>query len=306
VHVLVDLKGYTRGSRLAALKHRPAPIQVNWLGYPGTYGFAETDYIIADPFIIPPSAESDHSEAVVRLPDCYQPNNRMREVVETPTREMVGLPETGFVFASFNQVYKINAPVFGAWMDILKGVPGSVLWLLIKDDATADRLKARTEAHGVDPSRIVAAPTLSNEMHLARYGLVDLALDTFPVGSHTTASDAIWMGAPLLALAGRSFISRVSGSIVTAAGVPHLVATDLDEYVAKAIALGNDPGTAAAMREDLLRRRDTMPLFDPARFAEHLGRAYEGMVEIWRRGEKPHAFDVPSVDVKPKLSVEVA
>lgn len=306
IHVLVDLKGFTRGSRFAALKHRLAPIQVNWLGYPGTYGLAETDYIIADPFIIPAGAEGDYTEAVVRLPDCYQPNRSTRDVVETPTREMVGLPETGFVFASFNQVYKINAPVFGAWMGILKGVPGSVLWLLVKDDETADRLKARAEAHGVDPSRIVAAPTLSNEMHLARYGLVDLALDTFPVGSHTTASDAIWMGAPLLALAGRSFISRVSGSIVTAAGLPHLVATDLDEYVAKAIALGNDPGTAAAMREDLLRRRDTMPLFDPARFAEHLGRAYEGMVEIWRRGEKPHAFDVPSVDVKPKLSVEVA
>lgn len=306
VHVLVDLKGFTRGSRFAAMKHRMAPIQVNWLGYPGTYGLPEADYIIADPFIIPEGADGDYTEAVVRLPDCYQPNRRSRDVVETPSREMVGLPETGFVFASFNQVYKVNAPVFAAWMDVLEAVPGSVLWLLVKEDEVGERLKARAEAAGVDPARIVIAPSLPHDMHLARYGLVDLALDTFPVGSHTTASDAIWMGAPLLALAGRSFISRVSGSIVTAAGLPHLVAHSLDEYVAKAIALGNDPGTAAAMREDLLRRRDTMPLFDPARFAEHLGRAYEGMVEIWRRGEKPHAFDVPSVDMEPQRSVEVA
>ncbi len=306
IHVMVDLKGYTGGSRLGLLKYRPAPIQVNWLGYPGTYGMAEADYIIADPFIIPRDAEAHYSEAVVRLPDCYQPNRRSREVVETPTRAMVGLPETGFVFASFNHVYKINGPVFGAWMDILKAVPGSVLWLLAKDPAISQRLRDRAEALGVAPDRLIFGPVIDNDRHLARYGLVDLALDTFPVGSHTTASDAMWMGAPLLALAGRSFISRVSGSIVTTAGLPHLVATSLDEYVAKAIALGNDPGTARAMREDLLRRRDTMPLFDPARFAEHLGRAYEGMVEIWRRGETPHAFDVASIDVEPKRSVEVA
>jgi predicted O-linked N-acetylglucosamine transferase (SPINDLY family) len=306
IHVLVDLKGYTGGSRLSLLKYRAAPIQVNWLGYPGTYGLDETDYIIADPFIIPPGAEGDYSEAVVRLPDCYQPNRRSRTVVETPTREMVGLPETGFVFASFNHVYKVGGTLFAAWMDILKGVPGSVLWLLSKDPVIGERLRARAEEHGVDPTRLVFGPVMDNEYHLARYGLVDLALDTFPVGSHTTASDALWMGAPLLALSGRSFVSRVSGSILRAAGMGQLVASSFDEYKAKAIAIGNDPGTARALRETLVRGRDSVPLFDPDRFAEHLGRAYEGMVEIWRRGEAPHAFDVTSVDEVPARSVEVA
>jgi len=306
IHVLVDLKGYTGGSRLGMLKYRPAPIQVNWLGYPGTYGMPEVDYVIADRFIIPDGAEGGYNEAVVRLPDTYQPNRRNRDVVDPPTREMVGLPEGAFVFASFNHIYKVGSELFGAWMDILKGVPGSVLWLLARDPVVKDRLTTRAEAHGVDGSRLIFAPVLDHARHLARYALVDVALDTYPVGSHTTASDALWMGAPLLALSGDSFVSRVSGSLLQAAGLPHLVTSQFDEYVAKAIALGNDPGTAAAMREDLLRRRDAMPLFDPARFAEHLGRAYEGMVEIWRRGEKPHAFDVPSVDLQPKRSVEVA
>lgn len=306
IHVLVDLKGYTGGSRLGMLKYRPAPIQVNWLGYPGTYGMAEVDYVIADRFIVPEGAEGAYNEAVVRLPDTYQPNRRRREVVDAPTREMVGLPEGAFVFASFNHIYKVGSELFAAWMDILKGVPGSVLWLLARDPVVKDRLTARAEAHGVDPSRLIFAPVLDHARHLARYALVDVALDTYPVGSHTTASDALWMGAPLLALSGNSFVSRVSGSLLQAAGMPQLMSDSFDEYVAKAIALGNDPGTARAMREDLLRRRDTMPLFDPARFAEHLGRAYEGMVEIWRQGEKPHAFDVTSVDVEPMRSVEVA
>lgn len=292
IHVLVDLKGYTGGSRLGLLKYRPAPIQVNWLGYPGTYGMAESDYIIADRFIIPAGAEAGYSEAVVRLPDCYQPNRRSRDVVDIPTREMVGLPENAFVFASFNHVYKVGGALFAAWMDILKAVPGSVLWLLSRDSSISERLRARAEAHGVDPARLVFGPVMDNDRHLARYGLVDLALDTFPVGSHTTASDALWMGAPLLALAGQSFISRVSGSVVKAAGMDHLVAASMDEYKAKAIALGNDSGTARALRETLVRTRDSVPLFDPARFAVHLGSAYETMVDIWRRGETPRSFDV--------------
>lgn len=307
IHILVDLKGYTGGSRLGLLKYRPAPIQVNWLGYPGTYGMPEADYIIADPFIIPPGAEKDYSEAVVRLPDCYQPNRRSRDVVAAPSRADVGLPETGFVFASFNHAYKIGSQLFAAWMDILKAVPGSVLWLLSKDEAIGERLKARAEAEGVDPARLVFAPVLDNDWHLARYGLVDLALDTFPVGSHTTASDALWMGAPLLALAGRSFVSRVSGSIVKAAGLGQLIATSLDEYKAKAIAIGNDPGTAAALRETLLRTRATVPLFDPQRFASHLGQAFEIMAEIARQGEKPRSFDVaPLSAASAPASVEVA
>lgn len=306
IHILVDLKGYTGGSRLGLLKYRPAPIQVNWLGYPGTYGMAEADYIIADRFIIPAGAEGGYSEAVVRLPDCYQPNRRSRDVVGIPGRAEVGLPETGFVFASFNHLYKVGSDLFAAWMDILKAVPGSVLWLLSKDEAIGERLKARAEGHGVDPARLVFAPVLDNDWHLARYGLVDLALDTFPVGSHTTASDALWMGAPLLALAGRSFVSRVSGSIVKAAGLEQLIATSMDEYKAKAIALGNDPGTAAALRETLLRTRADVPLFDPERFARHLGSAFETMADICRRGEKPRSFDVAPLEAAKPVSMEVA
>jgi predicted O-linked N-acetylglucosamine transferase (SPINDLY family) len=298
IHVLVDLKGYTGGSRLGLLKYRAAPIQVNWLGYPGTYGMKEADYILADRFIIPPDAEGGYSEAVVRLPDCYQPNRRSRDVVAMPTREEVGLPENAFVFASFNHVYKVGGALFAAWMDILKAVPGSVLWLLSKDASISERLRARAEAHGVDPTRLVFGPVMDNDHHLARYGLVDLALDTFPVGSHTTASDALWMGAPLLALAGQSFISRVSGSVVKAAGMEQLIAFSMDEYKAKAIALGNDPGTARALRETLIRTRGSVPLFDPARFAAHLGTAYETMAENWRRGEQPRGFDVAQIDAE--------
>lgn len=301
IHVLVDLKGYTGGSRLGVLKHRLAPIQAAWLGYPGTYGMAEVDYVIADGFIIPPGAEDGYVEKVARLPDCYQPNGRDRPASPVPSRHEAGLPAEGFVFASFNQVYKVNTPLFAAWMDILKGVPGSVLWLLAKDEATADRLRARAARHGVAADRLVFAPPMLHAQHLARYGLVDLALDTYPVGSHTTASDALWFGAPLLALAGRSFVARVSGSILKAAGMDHLVATSFDEYVAKAIALGNDPGTAAALRETLLRERLRMPLFDPVRFAGHLATAYEMMVEIWRRGEAPRHFDVPAGGPAPAL-----
>lgn len=292
IHVMVDLKGYTGGARLSPLRHRLAPIQVNWLGYPGTYGLPEVDYIIADRSIIPPGAEGHYCERVVRLPDCYQPNGRDRPLKAAPTRREAGLPDAGFVFASFNQVYKINARLFAAWMEILAGVPGSVLWLFAKGDGVTDRLRRRAESHGIAGERLIFAPPLGQADHLARYGLVDLALDTYPVGSHTTASDALWMGAPLLALAGRSFVSRVSGSIVEAAGLPQLVAGTFEEYTAKAIALGNDPGTARALREMLLRTRETMPLFDADRFAAHLGAAYETMVDIWRRGEAPRSFDV--------------
>lgn len=296
IHVLVDLKGYTGGSRIGLLRHRLAPIQVAWLGYPGTYGMAEVDYVIADGFTIPSGAEAGFTEKVVRLPDCYQPNGRDRPVAPVPTRAEAGLPDQGFVFASFNQVYKINSQLFAAWMDTLRAVPGSVLWLLSKDEAVDDRLRARAVRHGIDPGRLVFARPLPHAAHLARYGLVDLALDTYPVGSHTTASDALWFGAPLLALAGRSFVSRVSGSILNAAGIGHLVATSFDEYVGKAIAIGNDPGTAAALRETLLRTRLTVPLFDAVRFAGHLAAAYETMVDLWRRGEAPRPFDVGGQD----------
>lgn len=299
IHVMVDLKGYTGGSRLGALKHRLAPIQVNWLGYPGTYGMAEVDYIVADRHIIPPGEETHYTERVVRLPDCYQPNGRDRPIHPVPSREEAGLPAEGFVFASFNQVYKTNATLFAAWMEILSAVPGSVLWLLAKGEGVAERLRARAESHGVAGDRLVFAAPVGQAAHLARYGLVDLALDTYPVGSHTTASDALWMGAPLLALTGRSFVSRVSGSVLHAAGLPQLVAASFDEYVAKAIALGRDPGTARALKDTLLRTRESVPLFDPDRFAAHLGAAYEGMVEIWRRGEAPRSFDVAATDARP-------
>ncbi|WP_439576135.1 O-linked N-acetylglucosamine transferase family protein [Phreatobacter sp.] len=295
IHVLVDLKGYTGGSRIGVLKHRLAPIQVAWLGYPGTYGMPEVDYVIADGFIIPPGAEGGYTEKVVRLPDCYQPNGRDRPSEPVPSRAEAGLPPEGFVFASFNQVYKVNTALFAAWMDILKGVPGSVLWLLAKDETTADRLRARAARHGIAADRLVFAPPLPHAQHLARYGLVDLALDTYPVGSHTTASDALWFGAPLLALAGQSFVARVSGSVLRAAGMGHLVATSFETYAAMAIAIGNDPGTSAALRETLGRTRLDVPLFDPVRFAGHLAGAYETMVDIWRSGEAPRHFDVPAM-----------
>ncbi|WP_149535313.1 O-linked N-acetylglucosamine transferase, SPINDLY family protein [Siccirubricoccus phaeus] len=273
IDILVDINGHTRSARTRLLSLRPAPAIVNWLGYAGSMGSAFHHYIIADPVIIPSGSEHYYSEKVLRLP-CYQPTDPQRVVAaQVPSREEAGLPEDATVFCCFNGPQKITPFLFRRWMEVLRQVPGSVLWLLKGAEEVDTRLKSLAAAEGIAPGRLVFAPLADNPSHLARYALADLFLDTTPYGAHTTASDSLWMGVPVLTQPGRSFASRVCASLVTAAGLPELVMGSAAEYLATAIALGRDRSLLAALRRKLLEGRGTALLFDPAR----LVRAMEGL-----------------------------
>ena len=293
IDIAVDLNGYTQGARPAVLAARPAPVQVNYLGYPGTLGVAWIDYIIADRIVIPPQAHDAYDECVVTLPDSYQPNDRSREMFEpTPTRAEVGLPATGFVFCCFNNNFKITPGMFGLWMDVLREVAGSVLWLLGVTETAAANLRAAAAAHDVDPQRLVFAPRIPGPEHLARHRLAELFLDTLPYAAHTTASDALWTGLPVLTCLGSSFAGRVAGSLLHAAGVPELVCGSLEEYRARAIALARDPAELRALRARLAAGRENCPLFDADRYTRHMEAAFLAMWQRRQRGEPPAGFAV--------------
>ena len=278
IDILVDVNGHTRDARTAVFARRPAPIIVNWLGYPGTMGSDYHHYIIGDPWIIPPEMELYYSEAVRRIP-CYQPNDRRRIVASgVPTRTEAGLPEDAFVFCCFNGTQKITPHVFDRWMEILKRTTGSVLWLLDSNPETNARLRDAAEARGVDRTRLVFAPKMPNALHLARYRLADLFLDTTPYGAHTTASDALWMAVPVLTWSGRSFASRVCGSLVRSAGLPELVVESAEAYVEKAVEIGSDRTRAQALRTMLEAGRDSCVLFDMDLLADKLEALYGEMV----------------------------
>ena len=287
IDILVDVNGHTRDARTAVFARRPAPILVNWLGYPGTMGSDFHHYIVADPWTIPEEMELYYSEAVRRIP-CYQPNDRRRKVDETvPTRAEAGLPEDGFVFCCFNGAQKITPHVFSRWMEILKRTPGSVLWLLDANPETNARLRDSAEARGVDRTRLVFAQKLQNAYHLARYRLADLFLDTTPYGAHTTASDALWMAVPVLTWSGRSFASRVCGSLVRSAGLPELVVDSAEAYVEKAVEIGADREKAKALRAVLEANRDTCVLFDMNLLAGKLEALYGEMIAEHHAGARP-------------------
>ena len=279
LEVLVDLKGYTLGARTAILARRPCPIQVNWLGYPGTMGAEFIDYLIADEFIIPPGREGAYAERVVRLDPCWQCNDRGRPVLAPLSRQEYGLPDDAFVFCCFNQSVKVTAEVFACWMRLLEHVPRSVLWLAEDNPLATRNLTAAAHAHGIAPERVVFSPRLPYAQHLARYQVADLALDTFPYTSHSTGSDALWLGCPLLALCGETFAARVSGSILTACGLPELITYSLSEYEALAGRIATDRDLARATRSRLASIRESAPLFDAARYARDLERIYRAMVE---------------------------
>ena len=278
IDILVDLKGYTVGDRLGIMARRASPVQVTWLGYPGTTGTPFIDYLIADPYIIAAGEENTCSEQVLRLPQCYQPIDRKRTVAEPLARSAYGLPESGLVFCCFNQTFKITPDVFAAWMRILQAAPGSVLWLVDDNRWATTKLRAAAAAAGIAAERLVFAPRQPLAQHLARYKVADLALDTFPYTSHTTASDALWCGCPLVALRGDTFAARVSASILTAVQLPALIAQSLTDYEAKVLKL-------AANREllqDIARRvravRETAPLFDIPAFTRDLEALYLQML----------------------------
>jgi predicted O-linked N-acetylglucosamine transferase (SPINDLY family) len=292
VDIAIDLKGFTLDSRPGIFQYRPAPIVVNYLGYPGTMGAPCYDYILGDP-VVTPFAHADHySEKIVQLPHSYQVNDRQRAIAaQTPTRQQQGLPDEGFVFACFNNNYKITPEVFGIWMRLLAQVQGSVLWLLADNDAAVAHLRSEATARGIDSRRLVFAPRAPLPEHLARHRLADLFLDTLPYNAHTTASDALWAGLPVLTCLGASFAGRVAASLLRAAGLPELVATSLADYEALAFALATTPGRLAALRARLERSRLECPLFDTAAFVRSMERAYEEMVRRARAGETHRGLD---------------
>jgi protein O-GlcNAc transferase len=293
VDVAIDLKGYTTGARPEILSYRPAPVQVSYLGFPGTMAAPFIDYIVADRWVLPAEARVHYTEQVVYLPDSYQVNDAARSVAErTPSRAQAGLPRDGFVFCCFNNSYKIMPPVFAVWMKLLREIPQSALWLLEDSAEAKRRLQQAAQAAGVDAARLVFAARVAPAEHLARHRLADLFLDTLPYNAHTTASDALWAGLPVLTCAGNTFAGRVAGSLLRAVGLPELVTRSLHEYETLALQLARDPSRLADIRGRLERNRSTTPLFDLERFRRHLEAAYLAMWETSQRGEPPRGFSV--------------
>lgn len=279
IDILVDLKGYTQQSRMGITALRPAPVIVSWLGYPATLGHSRVaDYIIGDPIVTPLKKANDYSETLALMPYCYQPNDRTRQISVAPTRAEQGLPEDAFVFCTFNQSYKITPEMFDIWCRLLHEVQDSILWLITPLTKTQENLKLEAQKRGINPERLFFASPLPQTQHLGRLQLADLAIDTFPYTSHTTASDALWAGVPLTTKIGETFASRVAASILQAMGLPELVATNDDEYFELVLDLATDRERLAAIRETIANNRLVSPLFDTERFTRDLEKIYQ---TIW-------------------------
>ena len=295
IDIAVDLKGYTGSARPGILALRPAPVQVHYLGYPGTMGADCVDYMIADRIVIPEAEQNFYAERIAYLPDSYQCNDRARPLPgRAPTRGETGLPETGFVFCCFNASHKILPEMFDIWMRLLEDVSGSVLWLFAENDHVIANLRREARKRGVAEGRLVFAGRIGLEDHLRRLMLADLVLDTLPYGAHTTASDALWVGVPVLTANGSAFAGRVASSLLSAAGLPELIASSLGDYEAQARRLASDPDNLARLRAKLARSRDTSPLFDTERITRHLEAAYVHMWERQQRGLSAASFSVSS------------
>ena len=293
IDILVNLNGYFGNHRMGVFAHKPAPVQVNYLGFPGTLGASYIDYILADRFVIPDSDKQYYTEKVVTLPGSYQVNDARRHLPQGPPRRSEhGLPENAFVFCSFNMSYKLTPSLFAVWMRILKRVEGSVLWLLESNPASPGHLRAEAERHGVAADRLVFAPFVPMEQQLDRLPLAGLFLDCLPCNAHTTASDALWAGVPLLTCRGTSFSGRVAASLLQAVAVPELVTENLEDYEALAVKLAGDPALLHTIRQKLALGRQTAPLFDTGRTRQHIESAYAQMWDIFQRGETPRSFAV--------------
>ena len=292
IDIAVDLKGHTEGARPGILAHRPCPVQVNWLGYPGTIGADFLDYIIGDPMVLPFDHQPWYTEKIVQLPHCYQCNDHRRIAAEVPARAAEGLPTDGFVFCCFNAGWKITPEIFAIWMRLLATVEGSVLWLLDDNDTARRNLRRAAAAQGIDPDRLVFAPRALPAAHLARHRLADLFLDTLPYNAHTTASDALWAGLPMVTCMGRQFDGRVAASLLQAVGLDELITATLEDYEALALALARDPGRLGALRDRLADNRLTAPVFDIERFRRSIEGAYLNMVKTARAGAAPESFRI--------------
>lgn len=299
IDILVDLKGYTQGARTGIMMLRPAPVQVNYLGYPGTLGAGICDYIITDPFVTPLASAADYSESFAYMPNSYQPRGRKGTIGPKPSRGDVGLPETGFVFCCFNQAFKLTPDVFDSWCRLLEATTDSVLWLLRSEYAEGN-LKGEALSRGIAGSRLVFAPDMGQERHLGRLQLADLVLDTAPYGAHTTASDALWAGVPIVTNPGKTFPSRVAGSLLRAVGLPELIACGEQDYFDIASSLAADPTRLETFKARLQQDRFTAPLFDVAAYTLALENLYETMwlrrladlqpAAIWARTPGPIAI----------------
>jgi len=292
IDILVDLKGHSQNARPEILALRPAPVQVAWLGYPATTGADYLDWAIVDAIVAPFEEQSAWSEGLVHLPGCYQANDRRRLIGASPSRETCGLPERGIVFCAFNSAYKLGNEFFGLWMRLLRRVPASVLWLLDAPDPMPGNLRRQAARHGIDPARLVFAPRVPLEDHLARHSLADLFLDVLPCCAHTTASDALWAGLPVLTVKGATFSGRVAASLLTALDLPELIAGSLGDYEAKALHYAEHPAILAELREKLIRQRGVSTLFDGQRFARNLEAGFSQMWELVRSGRRGQPFTV--------------
>jgi protein O-GlcNAc transferase len=295
IDILVDLNGFTQNARPEILARRPAPVQVNYLGYPGTMGAEYIDYIIADPVLIPASHRHRYAEKIVYLPHSYMPHDdKARPISDRPVeRAEFGLPENGFVFCCFNNAYKLNPVLFRSRMALLKAVEGSVLWLSEHGTTAVDNLRREAIAAGVDPDRLVFAGRLpSSADHLARHRLADLFLDTLPYNAHATASDALWAGLPVLTQIGGAFAGRVAASLLTAIGLPELITQTQEQFESTAVELATEPVALAAIKSKLARNRLATPLFNTNLYTRHIEGGYATMIER-RNGLLPDHIHVP-------------
>ncbi|MBT8368880.1 MAG: tetratricopeptide repeat protein [Deltaproteobacteria bacterium] len=295
VDILVDLKGHTKGARLGILAYRAAPIQVHYLGFPGTTGADFIDYLITDRIVTPIEHAPFYSEKLVYLPHSYQVNDQQQKIAAREwIRNQWGLPEKGVVFSSFNLSYKIDSLMFDCWMRILKQVPNSVLWLFKGNQTAMKNLIREARGRGIDPDRLVFADKLAKAEHLARLQLADLTLDTHVVNGHTTTSDSLWAGVPVITVKGDHFASRVSASLLNAIGLPELIVDHLDAYKRLAVRLASDPAELQRIKTQLSENRKKMPLFDTPAFVDYLEAAYQKMWMMFVNGKAPQAFEVVS------------
>lgn len=293
IDILIDLKGYTANNRLEILALKPAPVQITYLGFPGTTGADFVDYLITDKVVTPPLQNKYFSEKLIFLPNCYQANNNRQKIANNNySKQSMGLPKEGFIFASFNHNYKIDRMVFSLWMKILKAVPNSVLWLLKSNHLAENNLKIEAQCAGIEPNRLIFAEVLPKPEHLARTRLADLALDTFTCNGHTTTSDCLWAGVPVVTKIGGHFASRVSASLLTAVGLPELITKTPEEYEKLILSLAKNPKKLNAIRHSLITKRLTEPLFDTERFTKNLEKAYGEMWRIYLSGKKPKSITI--------------
>lgn len=296
IDIVVDLKGYTRGARTGILLRKPAPIVVNFLGYPGTMGHPAYDYIIGDAVVTPFEHEAHYAEKIVQMPHCYQPNDGLRVISPaTCLRSDEGLPAEGFVFAAFNNSYKITPELFDVWMRLLRSVPQSTLWLISDSEHAACNLRHEAEVRGVAAERLVFAARKPLDIHLARHQLADLFLDALPINAHTTASDALWAGLPVVSCVGNTFAGRVAASLLNTMEMPELITHSLNEYEDLALELALDPVRLQTLKNRLVQKKSTSALFDAAGFAHDLESAYEQMMKFYRQGLAPQHFSVKEV-----------